>query len=248
MFRRWIPTVYELRRILVEREDKASRGYYDEPLGTAEGPGRTPVVGWIASTLKMTPAKLEKSHGLDTAFFNRYLRSKVELHFLLTVLSCGVLLPIYYTAANKNLPKGNEFRTLGFEVFSLGNVPSANTWRFWASFLVFVLSVALTLSSVMRDYFAFDEARRRYRLSKNPSNYACLVQDIPREFSSEESIKTYWQGLFRSEIEYVHQACDASKLVDKKAKWLNAVTKRERAEWDLCMLLHCVIQAKSVLC
>lgn len=227
--------MYELRRILVEREDRNSRGYYEENLGLADDPGRTPIVGWIMSTLRVKPAALEKTHGLDTAFFCRFLRSKVELHFLLTLLSCGALMPVYYTGSNKSLPAENEFRTVGFEKLSLANVPSENTWRFWVSFGVFVLSAALTIAFQMRDYFIFDEARRRYRQSKNPSNYACLMQDIPQEFDTEESIKAYWQGLFPNEVEYVHQACDANKLLVKKTKWLNAVTRRERAEWELGM-------------
>lgn len=32
---------------------------------------------------------------------------------------------------------------------------------------------------------------------------------------------------------YVHRACDANKLIVKRNKWLKAVTKRERAEWEL---------------
>lgn len=39
--------------------------------------------------------------------------------------------------------------------------------------------------------------------------------------------------IFPSEVVYVHRAFDAKKLVKKQTRWLNAITKRERAEWDL---------------
>lgn len=82
------------------------------------------------------------------------------------------------------------------------------------------------------DYQAFDKARRRFRASSSPSNFAVLFQDIPADIATEEKIHAFWEDLFPGKVEYVHLALNAKKLVKKRARWLNAVTRRERAEWD----------------
>jgi calcium permeable stress-gated cation channel len=230
ILRRRIPTVFELRRVLRERGE--NRGYNGEQLGVSDPPSRALFFGWISSTLKQTPQVLEKTHGLDAAFFSRYLRSNLILHVALSIICCGCLLPIYYTAGNKDLPVGNALRTLGIQRFSMGNLPADDSWRFWCTFCIYVCTVVLTVTFTLLDYRAYEAARRRYRASKNPANYAILFQDIPPEVATEGQIFDYWNGLFPGEVEHVHQACDASKLVVKKNKWLNAVTQRECAEWN----------------
>lgn len=231
ILRHYVPTVFEFRQALRDRGEKT--GHRGENLKVPDPPSKVPLVGWIQSTLQQTPEKLEITHGLDAAFFVRYLRSKVVLHFVLTFLCCVVLIPIYWTAANKDLPETDELRTQGFQVVSLGNIPSDNSWRFYVAFSVYVLSAVLTVIATLLDYKAYDQARRRYRASNDPSNFAVLFQDIPVDMATEEKILAYWDGLFPGKVEYVHHVLNANKIVKKQAKWLNAVTRRERAEWEV---------------
>lgn len=190
--RRFVPEVYEFRRILKGRgELKGSGG---ESLDVADPAGKIPLIGWIISALRQTPLVLEKTHGLDAAFFSRYYRTKVLLHFLLCILCCGCLLPVYWSGANKDLPVDNPLRTVGFQRFGLGNVPAGDPWRFWVTYAIYALSAIVTIVFTLLDYRAFDEARRRFRSSKDPSNYAVIFQDIPEEYASEEKIYDYWNG------------------------------------------------------
>lgn len=189
-FRRCIPEIFELRRVLRERGDE--KGLYGEDIGVSDPAGRAPLFGWIRSTLRQTPEVLEKTHGLDAAFFSRYLRSKVLLHLVLCILCCGCLLPVYWTAENKSLPEDDPLHTVGFQRYSLGNVSANDSWRFWVTYVIYVCSIVLTIGFTVLDYKAFDEARRRFRSSKSPSNYAVVFQDIPAEFASEDLICSYW--------------------------------------------------------
>jgi Late exocytosis, associated with Golgi transport len=146
--------VFDLRRILRERGEK---GLHGKDIGVAAAPGTTPVFGWIRATLQQSPEVLEKSHGLDAAFFTRYLRSKVVLHSLLSLLCCGILIPVYWTAGNKNLPVGDPLRTVGFQKLSMGNISTADPWRFCFVYAGYVCSAVLTIGFALLDYRAFDE-------------------------------------------------------------------------------------------
>jgi Cytosolic domain of 10TM putative phosphate transporter/Late exocytosis, associated with Golgi transport len=146
--------VFDLRRILRERGVK---GLHGKDIGVAAAPGKTPVFGWIRATLQQSPEVLEKSHGLDAAFFTRYLRSKVVLHSLLALLCCGILIPVYWTAGNKDLPVGDPLRTVGFQKLSMGNISTTDPWRFGFVYAGYVCSAVLTIGFALLDYRAFDE-------------------------------------------------------------------------------------------
>lgn len=134
ILRRYVPTVFEFRQALRDRGEK--KGHRGESIGVPDPPSKVPIYGWISSTLQQTPEKLEITHGLDAAFFSRYLRSKGLLHLLLTVICCTVLLPVYWTAGNKSLPEDDALRTQGFQVVSMGNIPTDNSWRFYVAFSI----------------------------------------------------------------------------------------------------------------
>ncbi len=203
ILRRAVPTVFEYRQALKDRGDDDSRGYYGEALGTCSAASRTPFVGWISSTLQQSPESLEKTHGLDAAFFVRFIRSRVLLFAVLSCFSCILLLPVYWTGPHKDLEPTDPLRTNGLQRFTMGNVSSKDPWRFWYAWGVYALSTVVSIGSLIRDYSAYISARKRYRASKNPANFACLVQDIPSDMCSEDSISMYWNGLFPSDIEYV---------------------------------------------
>lgn len=153
--------------------------------------------------------------------------------FLFLCLPGAVLLPIYHTGSNKSLPEGNELRTIGIQTFSLSNVDQDDSWRFWITIAMeFVVFVVISVR-LITDFTFYIKERRRYRASVNPANYAILVQDIPKKSCHEEAIYQHWNKLFPQEVERVYVINDGEKLVSNKAKFWNAVKKRERAEWDM---------------
>jgi Late exocytosis, associated with Golgi transport/Cytosolic domain of 10TM putative phosphate transporter len=227
--RRMIPAVYEYRRLA--KEQGKHKGYYGEDLELSQAQPGLQVLGWIVPTLSLTPETLEQSHGLDVAMMVLFVRTRAILFFGLTILACVVLLPVYATADNKDLAASNELKARGLEIFSLANVPSTDSWRFWICFAVQIASVGMSVAAILVDFRAYDAARRRYRTTRCPSNYSIMVHDIPADQASPEGVYKYWNILFPGEIEHVHLVRDASSLVKKKVRFWNAVTQREVAEW-----------------
>lgn len=228
LLRKRVPSVFEARRTLNTRGIELD--YFGYRVSYPSSPSYRPF-GWLGPVRRIDLEKVIDSHGLDTALFLRYLRLMIYLFTFLTVTSIMVL-PIYYTGTNKDLGQNDPSRTLGVNKFSLANLSKDDPWRFWFTFAIeLVISVA-TCHFLRNEFMHYSAARRRYRSSKNPANYTILVQDIPEPNFSEEAVRHYWNKIFPGQVARVYVIYDARKLVSEKAKFWNAVTKRERAEWE----------------
>lgn len=131
---------------------------------------------WIMHTLRISDESIVSSHGLDTVMQLIFLRSMVELTGTLAVFA-GIVLTVYATASNKNLPPSNPLRVFGIRILSLSNVPSKD----WRHILVFISDLLISfwvLRKISKEPYLVT-VRRDYRTSEHPSNYALIVQDIP---------------------------------------------------------------------
>lgn len=229
-FRRKVPSVFESRRVLNGARhplDYHGKRVYSPP------PPSNHWLGWVRPVLHLELDTVAQTHGLDTALFLRFMRSMMMLFAALSILCCGALMPVYYTGSNRHLPEGDPARTLGVQRLSLSNVSSDDSWRFWYT-LVFEFLVASAVCYVLyNDFEVYGAQRRRYRSADNPANFAVLVQDIPLESATEQGVFDYWDRMFPGEIARVHHVRNDTKLAKKIARFWTAVTKRERAEWDL---------------
>jgi len=180
---------------------------------------------------------LERSHGLDQVMFLRFLRTQLRLCCTIGLI-VAVLLPIYGTGPFKDLPEkdadGNStLKTLGIQIVTLSNI-DGDDWRVWTTLLADALITVVACVFMWRDVKVYADARRRYRASRdNPSNYAIVVMDIDEESCSESQVLEYWNRLFPGQIVSVHYVHGDKKLLKKKARFWDAVTRRERAEWSM---------------
>lgn len=229
ILRKRVPAVFEARRALNHRRnplDYHGRRVYTPP------PPSYRLFGWVGPVLRLELDTIAETHGLDTALFLKYLRAMAALFLCLCIASAG-LLPVFFTASNKDLPLGDSLRTKGINRFSIANLPEDDPWRFWVILLVEYVLTGLVCFYLSGQFALYSKDRRHYRAAKSPQNYTVLVQDIPPHSCSEEAVQYYWDRLFPGLVERVYIVHDARKLLVKKGKFWNAVTKRERAEWDM---------------
>lgn len=229
-FRRKIPSVFEARRVLHLRG--VNLGYFGERVSTPPPPS-TRKFGWIGPVNGLDLDTIAVTHGLDTALFLRYLRSMAVMFLFLSVSVGVVLLPIYFTGQNKDLPVGDKLRTEGIQRFSMSNLSEDDSWRFWVTLAVDFTVTIFVMFLLYTEFKVYSKYRTRHRGSDIPGNYAIIVQDIPLESCSEDGVYEYWNALFPDEIAHIHFVRDGKNLMTKHTKFWEAVTKRERAEWDM---------------
>lgn len=224
--RRKVPSIYEARRIMNERRDPLD--YYDQPV-YAPSSSHAPF-GWLASIFQFDLDSVSETHSYDAALFLRFIRTMM---FLFTVLLVPfiALMAIYFTGSNKDLPPSDPARTIGVQRFSLSNVASDDSWRFWVALLVDYAITIFTCWVINREFIVYVRYRVRYRASRNPANYTILIQDIPKN-TDPPAVEHYWTRLFPTSIEQCHYVYNAKAIVAKMEKFWKAVTARERAEWE----------------
>lgn len=227
-FRRKVPSIFEARRIL--NENRKPLDYHNNRVFSPASPSYKPL-GWLHPVLHLDIDTIAKTHGLDTALFLRYLRAMAFLFFILLIPTVP-LLPIYYTGeANDNLEEGSE-KVKGVQLFALSNVHKDDSWRFWVTLASDYVVLILVLTVVYREFKLFAKYRIQYRASKNPANYAILVEDIPKSCASESVVQGYWNRLFPGMIERVFIIRNAKKLDEVKDQFWTSVSNREVAEWN----------------
>eukprot|EP00177_Eucheuma_denticulatum_P000975 GFKZ01001764.1.p1 GENE.GFKZ01001764.1~~GFKZ01001764.1.p1 ORF type:complete len:800 (-),score=119.57 GFKZ01001764.1:2043-4442(-) len=229
LLRKHVPSVYEARRTLNARY--SSPDYFNNRVSYPGSPSYR-FLRWVGPVLRIDLDNLIDSHGLDTALYLRYLRSMTTLFLILTIPSTALLI-VYFTASNKDLPSSDIRRTLGVNKFSIANLDRDDPWRFWFTYAIELLNIAIIAYILSVEFRYYSSVRRRYRSSRNPANYAILVQDIPNTSFSDHAVHHYWNKLFPNQIARVYLIYDARKLLANKQKFWNAVTKRERAEWEM---------------
>eukprot|EP00177_Eucheuma_denticulatum_P001673 GFKZ01003009.1.p1 GENE.GFKZ01003009.1~~GFKZ01003009.1.p1 ORF type:complete len:897 (+),score=137.20 GFKZ01003009.1:313-3003(+) len=227
--RRKVPSIFEARRQLNLAGDPVD--YMGNRVATPPPPSYR-FFGWLLPTLRLDLDTIADTHGLDAALFLRFQRFMLIL-FTCMCLPTVVLLPLYYTGPNKDLPDSADAQTRGVNKFSISNLDRDEHWRFW---LVLFIEYAITLFicyQIFRQFKDYTRYRRRYRASPHPANYAVIVQDIPWKHCSEEAIHEYWNHIFPGEVAAVFYVQDARKLEKDKDRFWQAVDRRERAEHKL---------------
>lgn len=172
------------------------------------------------------------THGLDASLFLRYHRFMFALFCALSLPSL-LLLPVYFSGSNKDLPTKNKTRTIGINRFSISNIPRDGNWRFWLILFVEYVIVIFVCYHLFINLTLYCRDRRRYRAANHPANYAILVQDIPHDARTEDAVKEYWERVFPGLIASVFYVADARQLESWKTRFWEAVDKRETAEWKL---------------
>lgn len=229
ILRRKVPEVFEARRTLNTK--RLNLDHFGRRVFTPPPPSRRNF-GWVAPVLRLELDTVAVTHGLDAALFLRFLRTMAYL-FLVLCIPTAILLPVYYTGANKNLEPDIDAFVEGIQSFSLSNLDSGDPWRFWIALAADYVVLGFVCMLLYKEFQVYANHRIRYRAADNPANFAIIVQDIPLESSSEEAVYAYWNTLFPGQVASVFLIHDGKKLNKKMKNFWTAVTKRERAEWDM---------------
>lgn len=227
--RRRFPSVFETRRKLNENRDPLD--YLGNRVASPPAPSYK-TFGWLLPTLRLDLEKLTDTHGLDAALFLRYHIIMFSMFSVMLIPSI-ILIPVYYTGPNKDLPSTHKNVALGINKFSIGNVQIRDPWRFWVVLAVEYAITIFVCYHIYNHFTLYCRDRRRYRAARHPANYAVLVQDVPYGARNAEAVKNYWDRVFPGEIATVFYVHDARRLEKWKERFWRAVSKREVAEWRL---------------
>lgn len=207
--------------------------YDGTPLYAPERPAWYPFA-WLKNVLMYSEEDMVRTHGLDAAMYIRFLRMHGLLFAILALYNLIVLLPLYGTASNKSLAKTSDFFVTGVEIFSLSNVP-AKDGRLWGTLISELVVLALVYLTVFRELAVYTKYRLEYRANstRNPSNYAVIVLDIPPESRTPELIRRFFVRCFPGDVAFVHQIRDAENLFNAKSRIRSAMAAREGAQFKL---------------
>lgn len=231
ILRFFFPGLYYYREAAAR--DSTWKNYDGTPLFTLPRPSRKPFA-WIPSTLAYSEEKTVATHGLDVAMYLRFLATQAKVFAILTIFTAVVLYPTYITGENRYLPEDNPSRVFGIEIASLSNVADRSN-RLWVTLVSEIFVVATICLFLYWDIAKYTAYRRKYRAAPetNPSNFAIIIMDIPEKSRDVLAVRTLFNDIFPNSVVAVHIVRDAEKLYALKMKYVTAVTKRERAEWDL---------------
>lgn len=230
LLRYCFPGMYYYREAAAK--DPLWNRYDNTPLVALQRPSHLPFA-WIPSTLAYSEAATITTHGLDVAMYLRFLATQVKVFFCLTIFTAIVLYPTYITADNRYLPDGNPSKAIGIELVSLSNVPDKSS-RLWVTLIADLIVVAIICWFLYRDIQVYTKYRREYRSSSsNPSNYAVIILDIPEPYRQSEKIQNVFESIFPQSVVAVHVVYNAENFYALKQKYVDAVAKLERAQWDV---------------
>lgn len=231
LLRFFFPGIYYYREAAAT--DSTWNNYDGTPLFALPRPSRLPFA-WISSTLAYSEERTVATHGLDVAMYLRFLATQAKVFAVLTVFTAIVLYPTYITAEHRYRPQDDPLRAVGIEIASLSNVPDRSN-RLWVTLASEIFVVATICLFLYRDIAKYTHYRLQYRaaVTTNPSNFAIIIMDIPEQSRTVSAVRNLFEDIFPGSVVAVHLVRDAEKLYALKSKYVTAVTKRERAEWNI---------------
>lgn len=184
---------------------------------------------WIYHTLFLPDNDIITTHGLDTFMVLRFFHAMSRLCSRIGFFTIVFLIPTYITGSNKSLSDSQPLRVIGIRILSLANVPSDN-WRMIFTVIADIIISVYVLIFMVHEVHFLSILRREYRASDHASNRALIVQDIPPDMASPQSVFEVWNSLFPGAIEGVRVVPDCSKLDKFREEYWNCVRHRQRAE------------------
>ncbi|KAK3073251.1 hypothetical protein LTR53_005346 [Teratosphaeriaceae sp. CCFEE 6253] len=141
--------------------------------------------GWIPPLIRTKEQDLVDKVGLDAAIFMRFCRMLRNMFVTLTVIGCGVLIPLYLVAAN-NTASGVSFFLRLTPQYMYGSQ------AFWAVVVMAYIFDIVICGFLWINYRAVFSLRRAYFDSpdyqKSLHARTLLLTDIPKQLRSDEGI------------------------------------------------------------
>ncbi|TKA71835.1 hypothetical protein B0A55_06800 [Friedmanniomyces simplex] len=141
--------------------------------------------GWIPPLIRTQEQDLVDKVGLDAAIFMRFCRMLRNMFVTLTVLGCGVLIPLYMVAANSTAHGVSFFLRLTPQYMY-------GSQAFWAVVVMAYVFDIVICGFLWFNYRAVLRLRRAYFDSPDYQRSlharTLLLTDIPKELRSDEGI------------------------------------------------------------
>ncbi|UPQ98976.1 calcium-dependent channel protein [Chloropicon primus] len=149
-------------RIKVYRARLASPATTVKPPKLPEG-GVMQIFSWIPPVLKMSDQALLASAGLDALMYSRFLMLCVQFFLPVSVLSCGVLLPIHFTAMGDGYNRcestfENDDRLIRTTVSNM----CVGDPLLWVHFIFVYIVLAWAMWLLQKHYVAYSSLRHHY--------------------------------------------------------------------------------------
>ncbi|KAK5118112.1 hypothetical protein LTR62_004159 [Meristemomyces frigidus] len=142
--------------------------------------------GWIPPLIHTKEQDLVDKVGLDAAIFLRFNRMLRNIFSVLSVLGCGILIPVYLVCSDSSITKGISWFSRLAPVYMFGSQ------GFWAVVLIAYIFDIVICFFLWTNYRAVVKLRRAFfdssEYQRSLHARTLLVTDIPKELRSDEGI------------------------------------------------------------
>mmetsp|Transcript_534 Transcript_534/g.1825 ORF Transcript_534/g.1825 Transcript_534/m.1825 type:complete len:775 (-) Transcript_534:177-2501(-) len=227
VLRTLIPRLYYYRWFLSQYEDIVDydgKRVFCHPL-----PGRG-ILGWLLPTVAVDLDSMAQTHGLDAVMFLRFLRTSAYMFGVLSIGTAALLMPIYATGQNKNLPPDHPQFVTGINILSIANL-TAKDGRLWGTLVAEFVTAIIIYIFTYYDYKKFVWLRRRYKARRIPCNFSSVVTEVPSDSLNEASIRDFFETIIPGSVAEVHHVLDATSTLRKIRGYVREVSQYEIALW-----------------
>ncbi|KIP05884.1 hypothetical protein PHLGIDRAFT_119442 [Phlebiopsis gigantea 11061_1 CR5-6] len=194
---------------------------------------------WLLAIVAVPTGDVLRKNGMDAYMFLRFIRLLVILFASITILSCGILLPVD-TAGLHNASGTDKLAQL-----SWGNIPKSAQDRYAAHLVVTWISTFWALYLIRRELKHYARTRQEFLISPSHSCLAqartVLITNVPPELCNEHDLRR-WASFVPGGVQDVWLYRDTKSLNTDYKERLKVCKKLEKAT---SKLIRSVVKAKG---
>lgn len=181
------------------------------------------IFSWIPYTLRYDSERyiLPNYGGLDMVIHLKFLKYSFWLFTILTILSCGALLPTYIRGENAGRPNSDPQYVGGLDQLTYSNLKEKST-KLWVPFIsVFVFSVLVWIFMIKfwRKSMQLNSMVNRENLVNSTS---IMVENLPKDITTNKELEGDYASIYRdnnvSHAVMAPAAKELRKLQNKRKK------------------------------
>nr|OQO27317.1 hypothetical protein B0A51_04208 [Rachicladosporium sp. CCFEE 5018] len=155
------------------------------------------ILGWIPPLMRTKEQDMVDKVGLDAAIFMRFTRMCRNMFVVLSIVGCGVLIPVYLLSANQYTPqrKRQDNYSTGQGVSFFYKLTPQNMYfskSFWALVVIAYVFDIVVCYFLYHNYVAVLRLRRAYLDSPDYQRSlharTLLLTDIPNDYRTDDGI------------------------------------------------------------
>eukprot|EP00698_Gefionella_okellyi_P019298 TRINITY_DN589_c0_g2_i1.p1 TRINITY_DN589_c0_g2~~TRINITY_DN589_c0_g2_i1.p1 ORF type:complete len:737 (-),score=128.55 TRINITY_DN589_c0_g2_i1:557-2767(-) len=165
---------------------------------SVSAPNASGLLAWLKSLFQYSDADMLRICGVDALVNLKFLAFCLKLFAVASLYGFIVLVPINATGNNIDVGSSGNSTLDGFDLLSMSNIPTGSPRiiaHFLAAFLISVFAYYLLYQNCQQ----YLQLRVQYLLTKQPSNFSILVQDIPKSQATESAVVEHFQALYHDD-------------------------------------------------